>query len=309
VGGSKVNLMKEKIKRNWKEYNERLIRRGTIEIEEGVLKDWSKELRKMNKKKEGRPFNYPDTFMKFIGLVKMKIMFSYRKLHGFLRMFSAFFTVPDYSQIFRRMGSLKLSIEDSLPEFNEPLFVSIDASGLQADNGGTWLRNKHKSKKQKWIKIHFVIDVKSKRILEFKVTTDKVHDNKRFRGLIRKTSRKHDIKKAAADPGYDDHKNYLLCDKKGIEPIIKPKRSANPYAISCNSEKYKEHKPRIKVIKDFQKLGYKKWRDKTGYNYRTLNESAFHSFKSQYGHAVSSKKMKYVRQEILWKVFSYNLSF
>ena len=52
------------MKRNWKEYNEKLIRRGEIYLDEGVLKNTEKELRKMNKRKEGHHYQYPNSYLK-----------------------------------------------------------------------------------------------------------------------------------------------------------------------------------------------------------------------------------------------------
>jgi hypothetical protein len=215
-------------KRNWKEYNQKLIRRGTIYIDEECLKNWNKELKKMNRGKEGHSYEYPNTFIKFIGILKMKTRFTYRKFQGFLKTFSAFFKVPDYTTIFRRMNALDLEISESIPQGNKPLFISVDASGLKADNGGSWLEKRFGRKKRRWIKIHFAVDVKAKRIIELSVTTDKIGDNRRFRGLIRRAGRKHKIGKVAADTAYDDYKNYELLHKKRIRPAIKPKRNSNP---------------------------------------------------------------------------------
>jgi len=55
-----------------------------------------------------------------------------------------------------------------------------------------------------------------------------VHENRRFRGLVRRASRKHNIDKVAADPAYDDYKNYELPHKKKIRAAIKPRNNANP---------------------------------------------------------------------------------
>jgi hypothetical protein len=65
---------------------------------------------------------------------------------------------------------------------------------------------------------------------------------------------------------------------------------------------------RLKQILLFQKYRYNTWKKKTGYNYRTINEAVFSAFKGTFGDAVSSKKFCYVRKEILWKAFAYNLN-
>lgn len=295
-----------KIKRDWKIQDERLIRRGMVEFDPQLLKNLDKFLRKMNKKKEGRPFSYPDELIKFIGLIKTKFCMSYRTSKGFMVLFSAFFQIPHFSNIFRRMIKLKLNVDDTIPYSDEPLFLSIDASGLEADHGGSWLKKHYGRKKQKWVKIHFAIDVKTKRIVDFRVGTDKGSDNKKFRGMVKNISKKRKIDKVAADPGYDDYKNYELLGKNKIRCAIKPKNSANPDAIILRNNERELY--RLKQVLLFQKYSFKTWKKKTGYNFRTLSESVFNSFKAQFGHGVSSKSIDTVRNEITWKVCQYNLN-
>jgi hypothetical protein len=297
-------------KRNWPEYNNKLVARGEINLDPKILQNWDCELRRMNKRKEGHQFEYPDSFIKFLGILKVEFRFSYRKITGLIRFLSklcpSLKQIPCYTTLFRRMNQLKLDLSESIPTSNEPLFIGIDASGLKADNGGSWLEKRFGGKKRKWIKIHFAIDVKSKRIIELAVTTDRVHDNRRFRGLVRRASKRHKIDKVAADAGYDDYRNYELLHKKKIRAAIKPKLNSNPDNWSLTKNKRKIH--RLKQVLLFQKYRYATWKKKTGYNYRTLNESCFSSFKGGYGEGVYSKKLQYVRNEVLWKAYAYNLT-
>ncbi len=47
-------------KRNWKEYNEKLVKRGELYLSLEFLETWRTELEKMNADKIGRPFSYPE---------------------------------------------------------------------------------------------------------------------------------------------------------------------------------------------------------------------------------------------------------
>ena len=58
--------------RNWKNYNESLVRRGEILLDFDVIDNWNTELIEMNKNKEGRKFVYPDSFIKLLIDVKPK---------------------------------------------------------------------------------------------------------------------------------------------------------------------------------------------------------------------------------------------
>ena len=55
-------------KRNWKEYNEHLIRRGEILFSLDFLEKWD-EIEKMNKGKRGRPYEYPESFAVFMKIL------------------------------------------------------------------------------------------------------------------------------------------------------------------------------------------------------------------------------------------------
>lgn len=54
------------MKRNWKEYNQELVRRGELLIGFDFLENWSRELQEMNKGKRGKPFEYPKGFVRFL---------------------------------------------------------------------------------------------------------------------------------------------------------------------------------------------------------------------------------------------------
>jgi hypothetical protein len=298
------------MERNWKEYNEKLVERGTIYIDPQILRNWNKELGRLNRGKEGHQFEYPATIIMFFGLLKVNFHLPYRQTTGFIKSISVFCPslkkIPDYTTLFRRMNGTTPDLSKSIPKSDEPLFISVDASGLKADRGGTWIEKRFGRKKRSWLKIHFAIDVKTKRIIELSVTTDKVHDNRRFRGIVRRASRKHNVGKVAADPAYDDYKNYELLHRKKIRSAIKPRRNSNPDIWSLHKNERKLH--RLKQVLLYRKYSYKTWKKKTGYNYRTLSESCFSAFKANYGDGVYSRKFRNARNEVLWKAYAYNLS-
>lgn len=295
-------------KRNWPEYNKKLIQRGEFYVEEGLLEKCKKELKKLNKRKEGRPFQYANCLILFLGIFKVKFRMSYRFSQGFfqsiLTAFSTGLKIPYFTSIFRRMSTLKLNLCDTTSDLTGPLFISIDGSGLRADHGGSWLEKRFGCKRKRYLKIIFAIDVKSKKIIELAVTTDKTHENRRFRGIVRRAAKKHILDKVAADPGFDDYRNYEILHKKKARSAIKPKNNANPDYLSHRYDKRKLY--RQKQVLLYQKYSYESWKKKTGYNYRTLSESCFSAFKANFGEGVYSKKFKYAKQEVLWKAYAYN---
>jgi len=49
----------------WKEYNDKLVKRGEVLIDFGFLRREKQELNKMNENKRGRPYRYSESLFKF----------------------------------------------------------------------------------------------------------------------------------------------------------------------------------------------------------------------------------------------------
>ena len=58
------------MKRDWKKYNQELVRGGEL-FELGFLESWSRELEAMNHGKRGKPFAYPTSFVRFLASVRL----------------------------------------------------------------------------------------------------------------------------------------------------------------------------------------------------------------------------------------------
>lgn len=71
--------------RDWKEYNEELIRRGEVLLDLEFLKTWDRELEEMNKEKIGHPYDYPDSYINFLSVIYYIFGIPYRQLEGFMR--------------------------------------------------------------------------------------------------------------------------------------------------------------------------------------------------------------------------------
>jgi len=53
-------------RRNWKEYNESLVRRGEVLLDFDVMDEWKGALKNMNAEKRGRPFHYPEAYVRLL---------------------------------------------------------------------------------------------------------------------------------------------------------------------------------------------------------------------------------------------------
>lgn len=70
-------------KRDWKEYNKRLIKRGEFYINPRFLSTWKDEVKDMNLGKEGNPYMYPESMIEFLAILHAKA-FDYRALQGIM---------------------------------------------------------------------------------------------------------------------------------------------------------------------------------------------------------------------------------
>ena len=102
--------------RNWKKYNESLVRRGEILLDFDVIDNWNTELKEMNKDKEGRKFVYPDSFIKLLGYMRAYFHLPYRQTEGVVREHASnsLPSIPHYSNINRRINRLDIEVSDDV---------------------------------------------------------------------------------------------------------------------------------------------------------------------------------------------------
>ncbi len=284
----------------WSIYNEKLVRRGEIFVEQYILGDWSKELVTMNDGKVGKPFEYADTFMTLLAYIRYLFSLPYRQTEGFVRALS-FHTrsrAPDYSIINRRINALKISIMARRRKKGK-VTIAVDSTGIKVTNRGDWIRKKwDKEKKKGYLKIHFAIDPKTKQVVSMDVTREDVHDGTRLKKLIKKTSKNANIGKVIADGAYDSKDNFRFLSSNGIEPAIKVRRNASIHARGCYARK-------IVAVKQFE--DFKAWKDSVSYGSRWIVESVFSCMKRTFGEYVRAKKFPNMVREMVIKTSLYNM--
>lgn len=292
-------------KRDWKGYNNALVSRVEIFLCTKVLRKWKKELGKANRHKNGRKFSFPDCFIHYLAFAKTFFGFSYRLLESFISFLCSRFPELksiDHSTIQRRMAKLHISLEGTVMR-RKGLTVSIDSSGLKVHNRGEWIRQKHKLRRG-FLKIHFAVNTKTLEIIEMDVTDERVHDNKRFRPLVRRILKKYTLKKVLGDAAYDDHRNFNLLDRLKIKPALKMKK--NSFNHKWHPKWDRKHRVRRKYVCMMRK-SYKEWKRRLGYGKRWISEIVFSSFKHHFGEHFSSIKPENIRMEIVLRACVHNM--
>lgn len=280
-------------RRNWKEYNNKLIKRGEFYINPRFLETWKEELKEMNYRKEGSPYLYPNFMIEFLGILHVK-SFDYRALQGIMKALSSNFSnfpIISYTQICRRVNNLDINFKKD----SKDLIVGVDGYGIKVSNRGDWMRKKYKVRKG-WIKVVVMGDTKGN-IVDIRVGDEKLNEGKSSRGMIRKN--KKNIKKLLGDGHYDSKDNFNLCNKLDIEPIIKIRKNA--------SDKSGGSYTRKKHVEEYKKLGHKKWVKEKGYGMRWVaTEGIFSAVKRMFGEYVRGTNKANMYHEAKLKFWAYN---
>ena len=226
-------------KRNWKEYNEHLIKRGEYYINPRFLDTWLEEIKSLNHNKVGQPYLYPNSMIEFLGILKSK-SFDFRALQGIIRVLSkrlGNFPVISFSQIRRRIKKLPLDFEAKCNH----LITGTDGTGLKVSNRGEWIRQKWKVKRG-WVKVVILGDINGN-IVDIRIGNENLDEKKASRGMLRNNAKF--IDKNLGDGLHDCEDNFNLYDKLNIKPGIKIRKNANPSGFA----------PRPYAVKEFQSKG------------------------------------------------------
>ncbi len=289
--------------RNWKKYNESLVKRGEILLDFDVIDNWDSELEKMNEGKEGRKFVYPDSFIKLLGYMRAYFHLPYRQTEGVVRAHAAntLPSIPDYSRICRRINRLNIKISDNDKSnlYDDNFVIAIDSTGVKVTNRGEWIRHKWNVKRG-YLKIHVAVDIKRKRILSLQVTSEQVHDGKVLPKLVDDITIKNNkiIDMTIADSAYDSNNNFQFLSFKGINPAIKVRKNSR-----CRKT---NHYQRNKTVK-MQKNNLQNWKNSVSYGQRWIAETVFSCMKRMFGEYVTAIRFENMIKEMILKASLYNL--
>jgi len=284
---------------DWKEIDEKLIRRGELILDLDFLEKYEEELEEMNRGKEGRRFTLTHSHIRFLGVVRYLFSTPYRQLEGFARALNRL--VPalpsgDYSGLRRRILRLDLSPYEDLKGSDEPIVISVDSTGVRVHKAGGWVEREH-GKKKRYIKIHFAVNVQTGEVVAMEVTTDDAHDSKAFPKLLEEAERHGRVVKVLGDAAFDSSDIYELLDSKGIETVIKPRRNSR---VDTSSE------ARRRSVRLYQRLGHEGWARLKGYGRRWMVETAYSAFKRIFGEYCMAKTLGNIAKELVAKATIYN---
>ena len=285
-------------KRIWREYNRKLVERGSITF----LIDPKLFKKKRAKKKRGRPQEYSNELILMLLMVKVHYRLPYRMLEGFMNSLAtlkkASWSIPNYTSICKRAGKL----QKVLPRLSSarPTTIILDASGLKVAGEGEWKVKIHgRGRPRKWLKVHIAIDAATQEIVSEATTTNKVGDGSMTAPLLDKVHGR--VETVLADGGYDGSSSREAIRRKKAKAVIPPPKNARLRGDPDRDDA-------LRVIRglggdlDAKRL----WGKLVGYNRRVLVESAFSRMKRLFGDRLFSKTIDRQKVEVSLRCYILN---
>jgi hypothetical protein len=283
--------------RDWSRYNEELVKRGEYLLALDFVENWDKELENMNLHKQGAPFKFPKTMIELQSIWHAKKI-SFRMIEGMTRDLVKLGGLPkynDFSTVNRRVN--KLDFRLALPQ-GESIKVFSDGTGLQAINGGEYLREKYGKKNRRWIQIVMLGDVAHHEPVSYEIHLIQESESKSTKNQLETLHAKNiKIVGAGGDGGLDSKDLWDFLDQKNIKSLIKPDKNALENS-NCWS--------RNVAVKKRNKLGHKKWSREIGYGCRwPSTEGIFSAIKRIFSEQLAATSEQGMLHEAACKIWAY----
>jgi hypothetical protein len=258
---------------NWPEYDAALVRRGSLTVwfTEEAVAAWHAPA---TGERGGQPI-YSATAIETGLALRLVFHQPLRQTEGLLRSIADVLdiniAIPDHTTLSRRGGGLAI-----LPETigrKEPLHLLVDSTGLKIYGEGEWLDQKRGIRSpRRWRKLHLGVDADTHAIVAVELTPDNVGDVSELPDLLDQIDT--DVASLTADGAYDGEAVYEAAAGRhpDAEVIIPPRATAVPNEITTRQ--------RDRHIATIEKHGRMGWQRRSGYNRRSLVETAIYRYKT-----------------------------
>lgn len=279
--------------RNWKQYNDALVRRGSITlwVDPDTLQAW----RYQGPARRGAQFRYSDTAIQCVLTLRSVYHLPLRATEGFARsifeLMGLDLPVPDYTTLCRRAKTLQIT----LPKVaGGPLHLVIDSTGLKVYGEGEWKVRQHGySRRRTWIKLHLAIDPESHEIRAAMVSEPGVTDAEAVPDLLAQEG--GPVEAVEADGAFDRRGVYEELERRGARAVIPPRRDAK---IRRHGNKAGPRLARDENLRRIRKVGRAAWKQESGYHRRSLGETAMSRMKTIFGGGVASRRTQQQAKEV-----------
>ncbi len=275
---------------NWPDYEAALVRRGSLTVwfTEEAMAAWHAPA---TGKRGGQPL-YSATAIETGLALRLVFHQPLRQAEGLLRSIAEVLEVdiaiPDHTTLSRRGGGLTV-----LPKRigrSEPLHLLVDSTGLKIYGEGEWLDQKHGLRsRRRWRKLHLGVDADTHEIVAVELTPDDVGDVSEVPELLDQVAA--GVASVTADSAYDGAAVYAaVADRHpGAAVVIPPRATAVPSETTTT-----QRDGHLAAIAKHGRLG---WQRSSGYNRRSLAETAVCRYKIIIGRRLHARTLPTQRTE------------
>ena len=282
---------KEKYRtRNWKEYNESLVNRGSITFwfdEDSVRKWYSVE----RTEKPGRPDTYSDDAIRCGLMIKAVFRTTLRALQGFIQslfqLIELQLVCPHYSVFSRRAKDLRIPLRKFIKP-GEKLNVIFDSTGVKVFGEGEWkVRRLGYCKRRTWRKVHIGMNADTGQIIVSAMSSGDLKDEVPMLHMM-EALEEMSIGNVFGDGAYDTVDCREAIYDRGGKQIIPPPKSAR---VQRKTEipALRERDAAIRRIKELGVDGRKLWKEEIGYHRRSRIETCMSRYKKILGDRLSAR--------------------
>lgn len=271
--------------RNWKAYNEALVKRGRIDvwIDDEIQDAWYAD------KKSGRrgaSSTYSDLSIQCGLTFKEVFHLPLRATEGFLtsllELLGLPLSSPDYTTLCRRRQILEVCITRG--GFEGPRHIVVDSTGLKIYGEGEWKVRQHGySKRRTWRKLHLAVDESSHDIVAVETTANSVIDSEVLPNLLDQVE--DPINQVSADGAYDTKGCYAAIQNKDARAAIPPRENAVEWPVESGDLPHQ----RNQIMEEIEKKGRKEWKKESGYHRRSIAETAMFRYKTIFGDRLTAR--------------------
>ena len=270
--------------RNWKQYNDALVRRGslTLWVDQEMLQTW----RYQGPRQRGAQFRFSDLAIECLLTLRSVYHLTLRATEGFAHslfgLMNLDLPVPDYTTLCRRAATVRVT----LPKRAEgPLHLVLDSTGLKVYGEGEWKVRQHGySKRRTWLKLHLAVDPQTHEIQAAMVTDPGVTDAETVPALLEQVE--NPIERAAGDGAYDRQVVYDALESRSARAVVPPRRDAK---VKRHGNSSGPRLARDENLRRIRRVGRKAWKEESGYHERSLAETAMFRMKTIFGDGMASR--------------------
>jgi transposase len=214
-----------------------------------------------------------------------------RQTEGLLRSIAAALkidiAIPDHTTLSRRGDGLTILPTRADP--TEPLHLLVDSTGLKIYGEGEWLDQKHGIRsRRRWRKLHLGADADTHEIVAVELTPDDVGDITEVSELLDQIDA--DVASVTADGAYDGQIVYdAVAERHPQAAVIIPPRIT---AVAGTTDAQ-----RAKHLTTIAEHGRMNWQRSSGYNRRSLIETAMFRYKTVIGRRLHARTLPSQRTE------------